>query len=193
MCILSNSLTCLFSQTFQMSVCSQEEAVDLRYAGNVSDVDPDEYNHQYLETDSEEYTEILSHRNTRKVNIEPKSTDSGYNSIYRVVDGKSVKIVFYQTSTTPNMYIRDAITGVRCPPFRVGTEDEDLFFSVMLATGETGRREPSVLFYDNPEQYERHFFTKVSAETKRAWMAKATEARQRASQRTAAKTATVVR
>ena len=175
-----------------MSVCSNEEAVDLRYAGNVSDVDPDEYNHQYLETDSEEYTEIMSHRNTRKVNIEAKHTDSGYNLIYRVVNGKTTKIAFYHTSTTPNMYIRDAITGVRCAPFRVGTADEDLFFSVILATGETGRREPAVLFYDNPEQYERHFYTKVSAETKRAWMAKVTEARQFAQQKHAAKTATVI-
>ena len=166
-----------------MSVCSQEEVVDLRYAGNVSDVDPDEYNNQYLETDSEEYTEIMSHRNTRKVNIESKNTDSGYHSIYRVVSGKPAKIVFYQTSSTPNMYIRDAVTGVRVSPYRVGTADEDLFFSVILATGETGRREPAVLFYDNPEQYERHFYTKVSAGTKRAWMAKVTEARQRSTKK----------
>jgi len=175
-----------------MSVCSNEEAVEPRYAGNVSDVDPDEYNNNYIETDSEEYTEILSHRNTRKVNVESKSADPGYNCIYRVVHGKHAKIPFYQTSTTPNMFIRDAVTGVRCAPFRVGTADEDLFFSVILATGETGRREPSVLFYDNPEQYERHFHTRVSAETKHAWMAKVTEARHFAQQKSSAKSATVI-
>ena len=52
--------------------------------------------------------------------------------------------------------------------FRAGSRDEDLFFSVILATGELGQNAPA-LFYDNPEQYERHFFTKVSNEIKERW------------------------
>jgi hypothetical protein len=37
-----------------------------------------------------------------------------------------------------------------------------------LATGELGQTAP-VLFYDNPEQYERHFFTKVPQQLKDRW------------------------
>ena len=61
--------------------------------------------------------------------------------------------------------------GIDRDYFRVGTADEDLFFSVILATGEFGQNAPT-LFYDNPEQYERHFFTKVSQKSKDMWTEK---------------------
>jgi len=155
-----------------MSVCSNEDPIS-RYTELVSDIDPDEYN--VIESDSEDY----SYRNhtSKKVSLDTKIDDPGYNCIRRVMNGRPVKIAFYETSTTPNVYIRDAVSGVRCSPYRVGTVDEDLFFSVILATGETGRRNPSVLFYDNPEQYERHFYTEVSPTTKQAWLNKVSEAR----------------
>jgi len=88
---------------------------------------------------------------------------------------KRVRVDFFPTSTTPNMIIKNAMTGVYQGLddsfFRVGTLDEDLFFSVILATGELGKN-PLTLFYDNPEQYERHFFTKVSQQSKEKWTEK---------------------
>lgn len=85
---------------------------------------------------------------------------------------KRVRVEFFPTGTTPNLIIKHAATGkfqgFNNQFFRVGTKDEDLFFSVILATGELGQN-MSVLFYDNPEQYERHFFTKVSQKMKDTW------------------------
>ena len=81
---------------------------------------------------------------------------------------KRVKVEFFETTLAPNRYIKNAITGAIEAPFRVGTEDEDLFFSVFLSTGECGPT-PPCLFYDSPEQYERHFYTKVSDELKVRW------------------------
>ena len=84
---------------------------------------------------------------------------------------KRVKVEFFETTLAANRYIKNAITGAIEAPFRVGTEDEDLFFSVFLSTGECGPT-PPCLFYDSPEQYERHFYTKVSDELKARWRAR---------------------
>jgi hypothetical protein len=175
-----------------MSVYSEEEP---RYADSVSDIDPDEFNHRFHEMESEESSVAGSRNNRRKKIANPYLGDEGYNCVTRMVDGKSVKVEFFETSPTPNMCIRDAITGNRLP-FKSGTSDEDLFFSVRFATGETKRRDASNLFYDNPEQYERHFFTTVSPELKDAWLNKVMNARRvRAiqQQQLAAKRATIVR
>jgi hypothetical protein len=158
-----------------MSVYSGEDQ-DNRYAETVSDIDPDEYNNRFPENVSEESTALGSYRR-KKISSNPKIEDSGYNCVYRQVDGTRVKVEFYETSATPNMYIRDAISGYRLP-YKTSTSDEDLFFSVRFATGENKRRDAMNLFYDNPEQYERHFFTTVSQATKDAWLNKVMYAKQ---------------
>lgn len=89
-------------------------------------------------------------------------------TLKRRINGKTKRIVLFETNTTPNSFIRHAITGARCEPYRVGSANEDLFFSVILATGELGKN-INVLYYDNPEQYEMHFHTTVNAVTKDAW------------------------
>jgi hypothetical protein len=103
--------------------------------------------------------------------------------IYRAIydeDGnkKVVKVDFYETPNSKGRYIVDAITGNKCAPYLVGTKDEDLFFSTMFATGELGR-EASLLFFDSPEQYERHFHVNVSTAIKERWLNKVTAARLR--------------
>lgn len=85
--------------------------------------------------------------------------------------GKSYKINVYTTSTTPNRLIRSAITGEAFGDYRVGTYDEDLFFSVSLATGETGYHS-NVLFFDSPNEYETLFQTQLDDQIKVAWMQK---------------------
>ena len=84
------------------------------------------------------------------------------------IKNKRVKVVFFETNLTPNRYIKNAVTGILQTPFRVGTADEDLFFSVVLSTGECGQT-PPCLFYDSPEQYERHFYTQLSDSVKKSW------------------------
>ena len=88
---------------------------------------------------------------------------------------KNVRVDFFPTNTTPNSKIKHAITGIQQSVdgrfFRTGTRDEDLFFSVILATGELGSNAP-VLFYESPEQYERHFFVKLSQQIKNKWYEK---------------------
>jgi len=106
---------------------------------------------------------------------------SNKKRIYRTVkfeDGKkkSIKIDFFETPNYSGRYIVDAITGHICAPHKVGSTDENLYYSVLFATGETGR-EASLLFFDNPQQFERHFYVEVSQEIKERWLNKATLAR----------------
>jgi len=97
---------------------------------------------------------------------------------------KNYKVKVHTTPNYPNAIIRNAITGTAFKfnsgeYARVGTYDEDLFFSVLLSTGETGQT-PALLFYDNPEQYERHMEENFPQEGKENWVGKYLLAKDRA-------------
>jgi len=106
---------------------------------------------------------------------DPNSKKKKYVRRFNPDQKKNVRVEFFPTNTGHNSGIKHAITGVYQSAggriFRTGTKDEDLFFSVILATGELGQNAP-VLFYDNPEQYERHFFTKLPEHVKNRWVEK---------------------
>jgi len=97
-----------------------------------------------------------------------KKLDKGYHKIYRKVGGNKFPVELYETSYCPGFRIRNAITGSYEPGMKVGTKDEYLFFVAVLSTGETGPTPPH-LYYDNPEQYERHFRCTIPTEMKEAW------------------------
>jgi hypothetical protein len=67
--------------------------------------------------------------------------------------------------------IRNAISGSYYYGDRVGSKQEDLYFKVSISTGELGK-DSVVLFYDTPEQYERHMYATVDSETKQMWLEK---------------------
>jgi len=89
-----------------------------------------------------------------------KREDRGYNVIYRKVvrkDGsvRNKKIEVYTSSGTGSR-IRDAETGEYYPNV-VGSKDEELYFKVVLATGEcTSANKSNTLFYFSPQHYANH-------------------------------------
>ena len=88
----------------------------------------------------------------------------------RNYDGK-IKNVDVFASGPYGCTIRNAVDGRSYTGSIVGTREEDLFFSVIIATGETGQ-EPATLFYDSPEQYEKHQFQELSQISKEEWYKK---------------------
>lgn len=59
---------------------------------------------------------------------------------------------------------------------KVGLFDEDVYFKVMICTGENKtRNEPITLFYHTPEQYENHFQVHLPIEEKKRWVKKRKE------------------
>lgn len=102
-----------------------------------------------------------------------KRSDRGYNVVYRR-DQKNngvwynKKIEVYTTSGIGN-HIRDAESGHYYPNI-VGSMDEDLFFKVILATGECkSANGSSTLFYSSPQHYANHLLCELSPEIISAW------------------------
>jgi len=94
-----------------------------------------------------------------------------YHKMRRGGGSPDEKVGVYSTNTTPGTLIKDAVTGGTSDICRVGTIYEDLFFKVGFATGEFGS-EPKTMFFDCPEQYERHLNETVSQPTKDKWTTK---------------------
>jgi hypothetical protein len=94
--------------------------------------------------------------------------DPGNYRITRYVHGKPVNIEFFVTRFNPGTTIRNAVTGIREKNMLVGRKTEDIFFKVALS-GVFADRD-GCLFYNSPEEYERHFHTTVSQPMKSKWM-----------------------
>ena len=84
---------------------------------------------------------------------------------------------FYKTPITRNSYIINAING-NYYPYLVGSADEKMLFKVGLSNGQSKTtkfihneliNEPCVLFYDSPEQFERHFSCIMTEQNKQRW------------------------
>jgi hypothetical protein len=81
----------------------------------------------------------------------------------------SVVVQVYETNTTPNHRIRDAITGMYWQRHKVGSSAENLFFKVCWATGHEGRQSPLVLYFNGPDEFEKHMLTEVDPTVKHEW------------------------
>jgi hypothetical protein len=111
----------------------------------------------------------------QKIKEELKKSDRGYNTIWRMVEKndkmKRTKIEAY-TSGCFGSNIRDAETG-QFYNHIVGSADEDLYFSVILATGECNSKNgSSTLFYSSPQQYMSHFKCDLDKSFIKKWQEK---------------------
>lgn len=114
-----------------------------------------------------------------------KLEDPGFHRIvHKMTHGKPVNIDIYSTNMTPGNAIRGAITGVRHYHCRVGSTDEYQFFKVSdcRSSPQVGRepnKEALILYFDTPDQYEKHMKSPVSAELKQQWNDRATRYRRK--------------
>lgn len=90
---------------------------------------------------------------------------------------KKAEIGYFSTSYTPESKIVNAVTGYRyrdedpkCK-YVVGSIQEDLLFKVNISNGETNQ-EPVLLFYDSPEQCEKHQHLILNQTVKENWLNK---------------------
>lgn len=129
-------------------------------------------------SESMSFTTVNSNRKKSKKD-DLKNQDKGYHNIKIPYGRKEIEIEVYSTSTTPGKPIRDAVTGSKMTKHLVGSLDEEFYFKVGLATGQLKTTEGHVLFFDNPEQFERLFRSSVSQEIKQKWTDKCIAARLR--------------
>jgi hypothetical protein len=99
-----------------------------------------------------------------------RATDKGYYKTKRLIGGKMKTVEFYSTPTTPGAIIRDAIHGGLFVKSRVGSPHENLFYKVRMCTVKPNVSGDSVtLFFDNPEQCERHMGITIDQAEKERW------------------------
>jgi hypothetical protein len=137
---------------------------------NGSDMDYSEnmVNEYMIDESSIASTDVVRQRK-RDILDRYKYVDNGYRQI--TAGYKRKKLEYYATSYIPGASIRNAITGARYDQGRVGDISEDLYFKVSYAADDsTG--DVSTMFYDDPEQFERHMSTKLSDNSKQAWAKK---------------------
>ena len=102
--------------------------------------------------------------------------DRGYNVIYRTCTNKKgqqvrTPISIYTSGGTDSQ-IRDAESGAYYSHL-VGSADEDLYFKVILATGECkSKNGSSTLFYLSPRHYMSHLNCQVSEDSIQSWQEK---------------------
>lgn len=134
-------------------------------------------------TDTMDYsvdTDTIFTNNTymNKANIQNMSIHKNFHLVKRKIGKiKKVEIGYFTTSYIPESKIVNAVTGHRyrdedakCK-YVVGSIHEDLLFKARISTGETGP-EPVILFYDSPEEFERHQHIMLRQSIKEAWLNK---------------------
>jgi len=138
----------------------------------------DKIDYQFAENDSISVSNSSLDSNEKRYRKEEyalKLSDPGYYVYKKTVGYEKVKIECYATDLFKN--IRHAMTGITTR-HRVGTKHQDLYFTVADTSG-NGRqlKFPKHLYYDSPEEYERHQCIQVTQETKERWYAKNFKAR----------------
>jgi hypothetical protein len=102
-----------------------------------------------------------------------KKEEKGFHVIKRInKKGEKSIFEFYETAIFPKTLIRNAITGEKYKGYHVGTNDENLFFKVTDSSAELKNKDPFILFYDSPEQWERHTNIKCPTSIKNKWYLK---------------------
>lgn len=99
-----------------------------------------------------------------------KKNDKGYEKKTKIIKDKKIIIDTYHTNDTPGCTVRHAATGFWMKA-RVGSIEENLYFKVRDNTSKDSRS----LYYDSPEEYERHMFLTLSTEIKSRWTEKFAE------------------
>lgn len=105
----------------------------------------------------------MEYRAHKDVGFDPNTHINAVNEEYLRKKGSSAKTNGYFKSKIGGNIV-NAAQG-HSYPYKVGSEDEQRFFTVMIAEGQ----EAVKLFYSNPEEYEKHRRTSVSQEFKEKW------------------------
>jgi len=133
--------------------------------------DIDQYCDEYSEHndyESEESSVVFSVVDKKNGRKNKKQQDNGL----RKIKMKEGSLVYYSTSIIPGAAIRDAIYGQYDFASKVGSSDEDLYFKLIYKGIGIDPLKEDHLFYDNPDQCERHMGITISEEAKARWTQK---------------------
>jgi len=119
-----------------------------------------DYHDKFTPLEPNDYDDDFNHTNSALKKT--RALNRGYHTIFR----NNLEIGVYGSGCQESA-IRNAETG-EYYKYKVGSFDEDLFYKVMICTGEFPSG-PLTLFYNSPEHYERHQHTEVDNVHKKMW------------------------
>jgi hypothetical protein len=96
--------------------------------------------------------------------------DDHYRTVLKSKGKSPIFVEYYITKYYPGIIIRDAVTG-NYEKAKVGRLDEDLYFKVKISNGNDS---DGHLYYNSPEEYERHWHTSLPLAIKQTWLEKYT-------------------
>lgn len=123
------------------------------------------------QVDYDDLDEISVKANSRKINRVFEDTE---DSKRHIIKGKNKKNVVIFSSGSSGSKIRNAMSGAYTNDI-VGSAVEDLYYRVSYAVGSENKK----LYYDSPEQYEKHFGCDIDkdvsngSELKKQWAERA--------------------
>ena len=131
------------------------------------------------EYDNYKFDSLYDAKEERSLIKQAKAKDKGHNVIYRNMLNKKGIIkpapLEIYTSCGTHSNIRDAETGAYYKSL-VGSADEDLYFKVILSTGECNSKNgSSTLFYSSPSHYMSHFKIQIADDIVNNWQSKCDE------------------
>jgi hypothetical protein len=167
----------LYNEETVMAELDMENEVGsvFSYNSNWDNMSEGQYS-QNRDYEDRSYPSRYSGRGGKRQMYQKKNTFDmiGPDHYRTVVSGKGNNqtfIEFFITKYYPGIIIRNAITGYY-EKERVGKSDEDLFFKVKLSIG---NYLDGHLYYNSPEEYERHWQTTLPLAIKQTWLEKYTK------------------
>jgi hypothetical protein len=126
----------------------------------------DEQSYVYHETgdvdESTVFTDVKSKRNRTDNYL---SSDPGH----KIIGSKNNRLEYYAGSVLPGTSIRNAVTGIREYNMKVGNWNAEAQFFKVRYLGNYSTNNPDILYYDSPEQFERHMHCTVKQPIKKKW------------------------
>uniref|UniRef100_A0A6C0B9B0 Uncharacterized protein n=1 Tax=viral metagenome TaxID=1070528 RepID=A0A6C0B9B0_9ZZZZ len=121
----------------------------------------------YNEMEYEEMDDVSVNKNTRKM---AKAMEEAGDKRCHIIQRKNKRTITVFSSGSHGSYIRNAISGAYTNDI-VGSADEDSYFRVSCPCGSERKK----LFFQSPEQYERHFDCNLEKDQKKNWAKRAGE------------------
>ena len=127
------------------------------------------YHESIISDDTTIFTDVKA-----KVKRKGKMVDADPG--HKIIGKKKNKLEYFATSDIPGNTIRNAVTGISEYNMKVGTGMiEDQFYKVKYAGNDSGNS-LDTLYYDSPEQFERHMNCRLNTEKKTNWQIKYSQA-----------------
>ena len=101
-----------------------------------------------------------------------KFVNKRFHKANRRLENRKQSMIEYYSSGDIGSCITSATSGIKYKEYIVGSKHEDLFFKVSISNGEFVGKGSLTLFYDSPEQFEKHQYIELSLDVKQKWYEK---------------------